>query len=108
LAWDTLIYRDPVTNEYRGQLAKSWTWVDDKTLEVDLRAGRSPSTTARNLTRTTSSYTMNFVSNPANKVLNTTNVAWIAGGGEGRQVQGADQAERRPSPAPSNISPARW
>lgn len=78
LAWDTLIYRDPVTNEYRGQLAKSWTWVDDKTLEVDLREGirfhNGEEFDADDVV-----YTMNFVSNPENKVLNTTNVAWIAG-----------------------------
>jgi peptide/nickel transport system substrate-binding protein len=37
--WDTLIYRDPNTNEYKGQLATAWTWVDDKTLDVTLRQG---------------------------------------------------------------------
>ena len=36
--WDTLLYRDPITNEYKGQLAKSWKQVDDRTLE--LRAAR--------------------------------------------------------------------
>ena len=34
--WDTLIYRDPATNEYKGQLAKSWKQVDDKTIEFEL------------------------------------------------------------------------
>ncbi len=78
LAWDTLIYRDPQTNEYRGQLAKSWTWVDDKTLDVELRQG----VTFHNGEEFDADdvvYTMNYVSNPANKVLNTTNVTWIAG-----------------------------
>ena len=37
--WDTLIYRDPRTQEYKGQLARAWNWTDDKTLEVELRAG---------------------------------------------------------------------
>ena len=37
--WDTLIYRDPRTNEYKGQLARSWKWIDDKTLELELREG---------------------------------------------------------------------
>ncbi|MFX5693393.1 ABC transporter substrate-binding protein, partial [Acinetobacter baumannii] len=37
--WDTLIYRDPKTNEYRGQLATAWRWIDDRTLELDLRQG---------------------------------------------------------------------
>ena len=37
--WDTLIYRDPTTGEYKGQLATAWKWIDDKTLEVELRKG---------------------------------------------------------------------
>lgn len=37
LFWDTLIYRDPRTNQYVPLLAKSWTWKDDLTLELDLR-----------------------------------------------------------------------
>src|SRR5690606_27333997 len=31
--WDTLIYRDPDTNEYKPNLATSWKWIDDLTLE---------------------------------------------------------------------------
>ena len=30
--WDTLVYRDPDTNEYKGQLATSWKQVDDRTI----------------------------------------------------------------------------
>ena len=37
--WDTLIYRDPKTNAYRPSLATSWKWVDDTTLDVELRKG---------------------------------------------------------------------
>jgi len=37
--WDTLIYRDPTTGEYKGQLATAWRQVDDKTIELDLRRG---------------------------------------------------------------------
>src|SRR5215218_2871344 len=29
--WDTLIYRDPRTGQYSGQLATGWRWLDDKT-----------------------------------------------------------------------------
>ena len=32
--WDTLIYRDPKTNEYKGQLATAWRWLDPTTLAV--------------------------------------------------------------------------
>src|SRR4051812_4831817 len=37
--WDTLIYRDPKTGEYRGSLATTWKWLDDKTIELELRRG---------------------------------------------------------------------
>ena len=37
--WDGLIYRDPITNEYKGNLATSWEWIDDKILELKLREG---------------------------------------------------------------------
>ena len=78
LAWDTLIYRDPVTNEYRGQLAKAWKWIDDTTLEVELRQGivfhNGEAFDADDVV-----YTLNYVSNPDNKILNTTNTAWLAG-----------------------------
>jgi peptide/nickel transport system substrate-binding protein len=38
-AWDTLIYRDPATFQLRPQLATSWRYVDDTTLEFTLRPG---------------------------------------------------------------------
>jgi peptide/nickel transport system substrate-binding protein len=34
-----LIYRDPRTGELVGLLATAWRWVDDRTLELDLRRG---------------------------------------------------------------------
>src|ERR1700674_5489741 len=37
--WDTLIYRDPRTGDYKGQLATAWKWIDDKTIEFELRQG---------------------------------------------------------------------
>ncbi|KAF0231207.1 MAG: peptide/nickel transport system substrate-binding [Beijerinckiaceae bacterium] len=76
LGWDTLIHRDPVTNEYRGQLAKSWKWVDDKTLDFDLREGikfhNGEEFDADDVV-----YTFNFVGKPENKVVTQTNVNWI-------------------------------
>ena len=36
---DSLIHRDPQTNEYQPLLATSWEWVDDTTLELKLREG---------------------------------------------------------------------
>lgn len=38
-AWDTLIYRDPDTFQLKPLLATAWRYVDDTTLEFDLRAG---------------------------------------------------------------------
>ena len=38
-AWDTLIYRDPETFQLKPLLATSWRYVDDTTLEFELRSG---------------------------------------------------------------------
>jgi peptide/nickel transport system substrate-binding protein len=74
--WDTLIYRDPRTGEYKGQLSTAWKWVDDTTLEFDLRRGvrfhNGATFTADDVV-----YTLNFVANPENKVVNQQNVGWI-------------------------------
>lgn len=39
MIWDQLIERDPDTFEYKASLATAWRWVDDLTLEFDLRRG---------------------------------------------------------------------
>jgi peptide/nickel transport system substrate-binding protein len=74
--WDTLIYRDPTTSEYKGQLATSWTWVDDKTLDVTLRQGvkfhNGEVFDADDVV-----YTLNYVSKAENKVVTQNNVDWI-------------------------------
>ena len=36
---DSLLHRDPVSNEYKPLLAESWTWLDPTTLELTLRKG---------------------------------------------------------------------
>ncbi len=74
--WDTLIYRDPQTNEYKGQLAESWKQIDDRTYEFTLRQG----VTFHNGDEFDADdvvYTLNFVSKPENKVVTQTNVSWI-------------------------------
>lgn len=75
--WDTLIYRDPKTSEYKGQLATAWKWIDDKTLEMDLRKGvkfhNGEEFDADDVV-----FTMNFVSKPESKVVTQQNVDWIA------------------------------
>jgi peptide/nickel transport system substrate-binding protein len=37
--WDTLIYRDPETFQLKPLLATSWKYIDDTTLEFELRQG---------------------------------------------------------------------
>jgi len=37
--WDTLVYRDPETFQIKPQLATAWRYVDETSLEFDLRPG---------------------------------------------------------------------
>ncbi len=74
--WDTLIYRDPKSGEYKGQLAQSWKWLDDRALEVDLKRGiRFHNGEEFNADDVV--YTLNFVADPQNKVVTQSNVNWI-------------------------------
>ena len=74
--WDTLIYRDPKTNEYKGLLATAWKWIDDKTLEVELRKGikfhNGEEFDADDVV-----YTLNFISKPESKGVTPQNTDWI-------------------------------
>src|SRR5262249_34978986 len=76
-AWDSLIYRDPKTNEYKGQLATSWKWVDDRTLELELRQGVKFHNGAE-FDADDVVYTLNFVPAPDSKAANRQMVGWIA------------------------------
>jgi peptide/nickel transport system substrate-binding protein len=74
--WDNLIYRDPTTGEYKGQLATGWKWIDEKTLELDLRQGvkfhNGEEFDADDVV-----HMLNFVSKPESKVVSSQNVSWI-------------------------------
>jgi peptide/nickel transport system substrate-binding protein len=74
--WDTLVYRDPVSGEYKGQLATGWRQVDDKTIEFDLRRGVKFHD-GQEFTADDVVYTLNFVAKPENKVVTQANVSWI-------------------------------
>ncbi len=74
--WDTLIYRDPKTSQYKGQLATAWKWIDDKTLEVELRKGVKFHNGAE-FSADDVVYTLNFVVKPDSKVITRGNVDWI-------------------------------
>lgn len=74
--WDTLIYRDPTTNEYHGLLATSWNWADETTLELKLREGvkfhNGDDFSADDVV-----YTLNYVTSPDSKIMNRQLVSWI-------------------------------
>lgn len=74
--WDGLIYRDPETNEYKGNLATSWEWIDEKTLELKLREGvkfhNGDDFTADDVVAT-----VNFVAKEENGVKTQRNVNWM-------------------------------
>lgn len=74
--WDGLIYLNQATGEYEGNLATSWKWVDDTTLEFKLREG----VTFHNGEKFDADdvvYTVNFVADPANGVVTQRNVNWM-------------------------------
>jgi peptide/nickel transport system substrate-binding protein len=74
--WDGLVYRDPASNEYKGNLATSWKWIDDLTLEFKLREGvkfhNGEVFDADDVV-----YTVNFVADAANGVKTQRNVNWM-------------------------------
>jgi peptide/nickel transport system substrate-binding protein len=74
--WDGLIYADPHTGEYTGNLATEWTWIDDVTLELKLREGvvfhDGAPFTADDVV-----YTVNFVADESNGAVTQRNVNWM-------------------------------
>ena len=78
LIWDSLLFKDPETFEFKPLLAKSFTFVDETTMEFDLREG----VTFHNgepFDADDVVHTLTYVSNPDNGVLTQRNVNWYAG-----------------------------
>lgn len=74
--WDGLLYRDPATNQYLGNLATGWTWENPTTLELILRQG----VTFHNgepFDADDVVYTLNFEIDPKNQAQNRFAVNWI-------------------------------
>ena len=65
--YDSLIYGDPQSGKFSGLLATAWRWIDDTTLELDLKPGvkfhNGETFDADDVV-----YTTNFVMDPANKL----------------------------------------
>ncbi len=74
--WDNLLYRDTKTFEYKPLLATSYKWVDNKTLEFQIRDGvkfhNGQPFSADDVVAT-----YNLVSKPDSGVLTKRNVSWI-------------------------------
>ncbi len=78
MVWDGLLYRDPQTNEYKGNLATSYKWIDNTTIEFALRKGvvfhNGEPFDADDVV-----YTVNWIADPANGVKTQRNVNWLKG-----------------------------
>ena len=76
LVWDALLHKDPETLEFKPLLAKSYTFIDETTIDFELRKGitfhNGEPFDADDVV-----YTLRYVSNPENKVLTQRNVNWI-------------------------------
>jgi peptide/nickel transport system substrate-binding protein len=76
LIWDALLWRNPKTGKYEGALAKSWRWVNPTTIDVELRQGivfhNGQKFDADDVV-----YTINYVTDPANKAVTGSNVNWM-------------------------------
>ena len=74
--WDNLLYRDPADFSYKPALATSYKWINDTTLEFNLRKGvtfhNGEAFDADDVV-----HTFNFVSSPEANVMVQRNVNWI-------------------------------
>jgi peptide/nickel transport system substrate-binding protein len=76
LSHDTLLYRDPKTGEYKPQLATDYKWIDNVTLEMNLRND----VTFHNGKKFTADDvvgTVNHLVKPDSGVLTRRNVSWM-------------------------------
>ncbi|MFT4183310.1 MAG: ABC transporter substrate-binding protein [Rhizobium sp.] len=86
--WDGLLYRNPQTGEYVGNLATSWSWVDPTTLELTLRQGvkfhNGEPFDADDVV-----FTLNYMVDPKNGAKNKVATGWI------KNVEKVDQFKVR-------------
>ena len=97
LVFDTLIQRDSETYEYKPLLATDWEWSSDTSIDFTIREGVKFHD-GTDLTVEDVAYTLNYISNPDNKVLTQPLVNWI----EGAEVIGDNKVRlktKKPFPA---------
>ena len=89
-AWDGLLFRDLDSGEYKPLLATGYKWVDNVTLEFDLRDDvvfhDGSSFDASDVV-----YTVNHIANKDNGVLTFKNVNWMKSAEKLGPAQGAHQ-----------------
>jgi len=76
--WDSLMEVDPDTGDFRPSLAKSYKWIDDTTIEFELRDDivfhNGEKFDADDVV-----YTINYVADPANKIKSISRTKFLAG-----------------------------
>ncbi|WP_306224544.1 ABC transporter substrate-binding protein [Bosea beijingensis] len=73
---DTLIHRDPISQEYKPLLATSWKWIEPTVLELELRKGVKFHNGA-DFTANDVAYTLNHVAAPDSNMVLRVLVDWI-------------------------------
>ncbi|AMP39769.1 ABC transporter substrate-binding protein (plasmid) [Ralstonia solanacearum] len=76
MVFDTLLYRDPKSGEYKPQLATAWKWESPTALVLDLRQGVSFQNGDK-FSADDVVFTFNYVVSPESKVVTRQNVDWI-------------------------------
>jgi len=74
--WDTLVINDPKTSEVKPLLATAWTWESPTALVMDLRQDVKFHS-GKPFNADDVVYTLNFVSNKENAIMNYAILAWI-------------------------------
>lgn len=75
-AFDNLLYRDPVTYEYKGLIAKDFKWNSNTEMAINIREG-IVFHNGQKLTADDVVYTLNFAADPENKVKTQRYSSWI-------------------------------
>lgn len=76
LIWDTLIYRDPHSGEYKPQLATSWKWESPTALVLELRQGVQFQNGDK-FSADDVAFTFNYVVSPESMAVTRQNTDWI-------------------------------